>query len=64
MSDISSVSQDLHDLLVSRAGKIVMKDQEGKDTSDPRDARLFSFKYTDGDVDWATIQVGLFPKNI
>ena len=63
MSDTSSISQDLHDLLVSRAGKIVMKDQEGKDTSDPRAASLFSFKYTDGDVDWAMIQIGLFPKN-
>lgn len=59
MSDITNTASDLFGLLKSRMQDLGVRDQNGKETSDPEQMRIFTFTYHDQSRDYGEVTVSI-----
>ena len=63
MADSDSLSEDLFYKLRNRFPQIQMGDENGKATTDPRQARFFNFEYEQDDEKWGKITISVVDPN-
>ena len=62
MISLETTRQKLFDLLVAKSFEITTRDAKGKETTEPKDADLFSFNFKIGDKSYGTVVVTVNPE--